>query len=274
MLYRPLFWTAFWCEDWLAAARYRGATRVLVSSASAKTAFTLAYCMSKRAAAAVVGAPDDALAGLKVVGLTSSRNLAFTRGLGLYDEVVTYDDVESTSALRASDEEKWIYADVASSSALNARIFARLGTALVGGITLGMSTVGPADAASSGAVQSGTNTALATSAALSTPVGPAASAPGPAPSGGAVKMESFFMVEWLAIRRREWSTNRIVEMQATAWRDLMRDCPAWVRIERVYGGEAVRAAYEEVVSGKVGPERGFVWSMWNGEESGKIVARL
>ena len=79
MLYRPLFWTSFWAEDWLFTAPtmpYNGAAAILISSASAKTAFCLAYLVQK------CNQP-----GVTVIGLTSKRNLALTKGLGLYAAV-------------------------------------------------------------------------------------------------------------------------------------------------------------------------------------------
>ena len=86
MLYRPLFWTSFWAEDWLFTAPampYNGAATILVLSTSAKTAFCLVYLVQKR------NQP-----GVMVIGLMSKRNLAFTKGLGLYATVHTYDDVK------------------------------------------------------------------------------------------------------------------------------------------------------------------------------------
>ena len=86
MLYRPLFLTSFWAEDWLfiaPAMPYNGAAAILVLSASTKTTFCLTYLVQKR------NQP-----GVTVIGLTSKRNLAFTKGLGLYATVHTYDDVE------------------------------------------------------------------------------------------------------------------------------------------------------------------------------------
>ena len=86
MLYWLLFWTSFWAGDWLFTAPampYNGAAAIVVSSASAKTAFCLAYLVQK------CNQP-----GVMVIGLTLKRNLAFTKGLGLYAVVHTYDDVE------------------------------------------------------------------------------------------------------------------------------------------------------------------------------------
>jgi hypothetical protein len=78
MLFRPLFMTAFLLDDFLADNAFFGARAVLLSSASSKTAFGLAFLLHRRAAG-------------EVVGLTSAANAPFVRGLGCYDRVVTYD---------------------------------------------------------------------------------------------------------------------------------------------------------------------------------------
>src|SRR5882762_5192718 len=84
MLYRPLFWTSYWCEDWMFSSKYRGANQILISSASSKTAFCLAYLIKKRIA-------KGDLSNATLTGITSKRNLGFTKGLHLYDEVLEYD---------------------------------------------------------------------------------------------------------------------------------------------------------------------------------------
>ena len=99
-LFRPLYVTAFLLDDWLASTSYFGATRVLVTSASAKTAFSLATLLSKRGS----GRP-------KIVGLTSAKNRPFVEGLGVYDEVRLYDDVatlpiERTVSIDVAGNEK------------------------------------------------------------------------------------------------------------------------------------------------------------------------
>ena len=53
----------------------------MLSSASSKTAFGLAHLLHASGN------------GIKVIGLTSARNVAFVKSLGCYDEVVTYDHV-------------------------------------------------------------------------------------------------------------------------------------------------------------------------------------
>ncbi len=78
MLLRSLFLTAFAIDDFVAEARDCG--RVLLSSASSKTAAGAAFLLSRRP-------------GLEVVGLTSPANLDYVQGLGCYDLVLPYEAV-------------------------------------------------------------------------------------------------------------------------------------------------------------------------------------
>jgi Protein of unknown function (DUF2855) len=77
-LFRPLFVTGFLIDDFLEERAFFEARRVILSSASSKTALGLAKCLRDRG-------------GVEVVGLTSERNAAFVRKTGYYDRVVSYD---------------------------------------------------------------------------------------------------------------------------------------------------------------------------------------
>ncbi len=79
-LLRGLFLTGWLAEDYFADNDWFGARRVLVLSASSKTAISFARCAAARS-------------GITVIGVTSAGNQAFTQALGCYDEVVTYDDM-------------------------------------------------------------------------------------------------------------------------------------------------------------------------------------
>ncbi|KAF8584666.1 hypothetical protein K439DRAFT_1410904 [Ramaria rubella] len=235
MLYRPLFWTSFWAEDWLFTAPktpYNGGRTIVISSASAKTAFCLAYLVKERHHPGTI-----------VVGLTSKGNIAFTKSLGLYDTVFTYDDIETALGINDS---KWLYVDVAGNDALNARLWKTIGSSLVRNISLGLTNLSPA-------VQ---NTYVM-------PVsGVTRSATSP-PSTVVPPVELFFMPEWLAERRRMLGALSIFEMQRKAWTALMQDCKAWIVLERTWGAEEVRKEYEEMVQGHFGPEKGMIWSLWD-----------
>ncbi|KAF0187318.1 MAG: hypothetical protein FD124_376 [Alphaproteobacteria bacterium] len=77
-LFRPLFVTGFLIDDFLDESGFFGARRVMLSSASSKTALGLAKCLKDRA-------------GVEVIGLTSARNAEFVRKIGYYDRVVSYE---------------------------------------------------------------------------------------------------------------------------------------------------------------------------------------
>ncbi|KAI5120322.1 hypothetical protein M0805_000382 [Coniferiporia weirii] len=288
MLYRPLFWTAFWCVDWLAASAFRGGvTRFLVSSASSKTAFCFAYLIRRQFARDGDG---DASRGLSIVGLTSTKHVGFTSGLGLYDRVLEYGalpalfESESASASREGERKGWIYADVAGNDALNERIrtsfCSERGARLVAQISLGLTNLSPGAPAGSSASWTA-NASLLDAAQRPAISGPASTTPAVEGAAAAATAapdlpapESFFMPEWLVLRRAQLSPAEIGEMQAAAWAALLRDGRAWVRVERLWGGEdgrTVACAYKEVVRGAVGPERGLVWSMWGEDGSGANV---
>jgi len=82
----PLYATSFCLHDFMVDQNWFGIGRgqegqVIIPSASSKTAIGLAYALA-----------DDADAPASV-GLTSSANLAAVKALGLYDSVLTYDDL-------------------------------------------------------------------------------------------------------------------------------------------------------------------------------------
>ncbi|THH32433.1 hypothetical protein EUX98_g1786 [Antrodiella citrinella] len=254
MLYRPLFWTSFWCEDWLFHGfnqRYRDAKRFIITSASAKTAFALAYCIKRRAA------KESELAGVKIIGLTSKKNLEFTKNLHLYDSVFEYSSFSDN--LDVSGKEKWIFADVAGNDDLNNRIlrhFVASGAKdkLITAIQLGLTTLAPAATSKAKSVNLMTLPETTTTS----------SKVGAAPQDDELKLEPFFTVEWLAHRRaHSLSVAQIAVMQAEAWGALMEDGKNWVRIERIYGAEKVKTEYERIRREGFGPDIGQIWSLWD-----------
>ena len=85
VLLRGLFLTGFLAEEFFAdgggsGESYFGTPRVIVLSASSKTAIGFAQRAAMRD-------------GLEVVGVTSAGNREFVERLGYYDQVVTYDEV-------------------------------------------------------------------------------------------------------------------------------------------------------------------------------------
>ena len=81
-LLQPLFVTSFLIAEQLVDNRFYGASTVVLSSASSKTALGTAFMLK-----------DEP--GVEVVALSSSRNAGFIDGLGFYRGSVNYDDVAS-----------------------------------------------------------------------------------------------------------------------------------------------------------------------------------
>jgi len=104
-LLRPLFITSWLIDDFLEDQQFFGARRLLLSSASSKTAYGTAFQLAQRA-------------GLEVIGLTSPGNAAFCESLGCYHRVVTYDALES----EIDGATPGIYIDFAGSVGLRQRI--------------------------------------------------------------------------------------------------------------------------------------------------------
>ena len=114
ILYRPLFITSLMLDDFLADNGFFGATTILMSSASSKTAYATAFCLQRREQRP------------KVVGLTSAGNVGFTADLGCYDEVVAYDDVPGIAA-----DGPAVYADFAGNQGLRLQLHEQFGDQLV-----------------------------------------------------------------------------------------------------------------------------------------------
>ena len=87
MLLRVLFMTGWLIDDFLGDNAFFDSEAVVILSASSKTGFSLAHCLSGRKESRP-----------RVIGLTSSGNREFTSGLGCYDEVLTYDEVGKLDA--------------------------------------------------------------------------------------------------------------------------------------------------------------------------------
>jgi hypothetical protein len=91
MLLRPLFMTSFLIEDFISDNDHFGARRVLIASASSKTALGVAFAFREKR-----------YPGLEIVALTSRRNRAFVESTGYYDRAVAYDEIGALDAATPS----------------------------------------------------------------------------------------------------------------------------------------------------------------------------
>ncbi|RYY89307.1 MAG: DUF2855 family protein, partial [Comamonadaceae bacterium] len=134
-LLRPLFPTSWLIDDFLAEQQFVGARRILLSSASSKTAWGTALQLRERD-------------GIEVVGLPSPANRAYCESLGCYTRVVTYDALDTLDP-----DTPTVYVDFAGNAGLRRAIHERLaglrydcavGAAHVGELGGGRDLPGPA----------------------------------------------------------------------------------------------------------------------------------
>ncbi|MBL8310491.1 MAG: DUF2855 family protein [Burkholderiales bacterium] len=116
---RPLFATSFLLDDFLADNAFFGATRVVLSSASSKTAYGTAARLAARG-------------GIEVIGLTSPANAGFVRSLECYTQVQTYDQLGTLDPAVRS-----VYCDFAGNAALRAQFHEHCGDALAYSCSIG-----------------------------------------------------------------------------------------------------------------------------------------
>jgi len=214
-LLRPLFMTSFLIDDFLADNGFFGARQVLVSSASSKTAYGLGHCLARRRGEA--GAATT-------VGLTSPANVAFTRRLGCYDSVVTYDDVAALPADVTS-----VYVDMSGNAALRSTIHMHWQDRLAYSCSVG-----------------GTHWQE---------LGGGRGLPGPRPT-------LFFAPAQAKKRADEWGPAVLQARLAEAWHAFVgvvgnRE-PPWLRVVAGRGRQAVASTYLDLLDGKVPPDEGRI----------------
>lgn len=110
-IYRPLYMTSFILADYLRDNAFFGARRIILSSASSKTAYGTAFNL----------AGDD----IEVVGLTSPGNAGFVDETGFYDRVLDYGDVSDLPP-----GEPAVYVDFAGNRPLRGEIHTHFGEQL------------------------------------------------------------------------------------------------------------------------------------------------
>jgi len=210
MLLRPLFFTSYLIDDFLGEASLFGASMALLSSASSKTASGLAYLLARRE-------------GVEVVGLTSARSAEFTRGLGVYDHVVSYDELDALPEGRA------VYVDMAGDADVRAAVHAHYGDQLTHS-----AVVGATHHDRMGAVPD--------------------SLPGPRPT-------FFFAPDRAAKRSSDWGRDGLEQRLADAWRPYVEWTGGWLEVVHERGPEALQAAYLELLDGRIDPARAHVLTL-------------
>lgn len=212
-LLAPLHITSFCLYDALRDNDWHGAGQVLIASASSKTSLGLAFGLARDN-----NAPP-------IIGLTSSRNLQFVEGTGLYDQVIAYD------ALDRLPERASVLVDMAGNRALVAGLYQRLGDLLRYRYNVGI-THWQDSAPTPGEKQRA-----------------------PATSGDA---EMFFAPKYVLDRVKEWGAGEFDRRSKAYVADAACATFGWMSVERRPGLAALEKAYPDFVDGSWPPEKGLV----------------
>jgi Protein of unknown function (DUF2855) len=202
MLLRPLFFTSWLIDDFLRESEIFGAETVILSSASSKTASGLAFLLSRD------GGPE-------VLGLTSSRSADYTRSIGVYDEVLTYEQLDSLPQGRA------VYVDMAGDAAVREAIHIHFANDLAHS-----SVVGATHHDAMGGVPD--------------------SLPGPRPT-------FFFAPDRVVRRSADWGRPGLEQRLAEAWRPYVEWTDGWLKVSHGEGPDAIRDAYLDLLDGRIDP---------------------
>lgn len=212
----PLLFTGYVIGDYLADNDGFGARQVLIGSASSKTGIGAAHHVKTLAAGPV-----------ELIGLTSPGNIAFCEGLGVYDRVVAYADVETLDASVPT-----VFIDMAGDGGLTTRLHQHFGEQMKASIGVGL-THWQARAGQAG----------------------------PPPEGlPGAKPEFFFAPAQIAKRQADWGPGVLDKRMLEANLAFLPVMARHLRIERGDGADAVKAAYAAMVSGRTPADVGVVLS--------------
>ena len=211
MVYRPLFTTSFLLDDFLASNAFFNARQIILTSASSKTSLGLAWLLKARR--------DD---GLIVIGLTGAGNHAFVSGTGCYDQVFTYDQVNSLSRTPS------VIVDMAGNRNTLAAVHDWLDADLKYSCQVG---------ATHWQALRGTTTMA-----------------GPRPT-------PFFAPGHIEQRRSQWGAGGMEAALGQVWQPFVDAAVRWIDIQYGVGRQAVDAAWAEVVSGRNSPSVGHILSV-------------
>lgn len=211
MLLMPLYATSFCLYDFLQDNDYFHASQIIIPSASSKTAIGLAYALKADAKLRVC------------VGLTSTGNRSRVEALGLYDEVVTYDDLTAIDATQAT-----VIVDMSGNGTVLSDLHALLGdnmkyTSNVGVTHYNENEMGPHFIRERSAM--------------------------------------FFAPAHIQKRTHEWGPGEFEKKAYQFWHEASIKSREWLNMERHDGMDALAGVFSLLLVGKVAPDKGIIVSL-------------
>jgi hypothetical protein len=210
MVLYPLFATSFLLADFSADNDFFGASHVILTSASSKTASGTAFVLKRMQAD-----------GIRVIGLTSERNREYVEGLGYYDEVHTYPDIDN---LPQTDS---LLLEFSGNAEVIGKIHRRLGDHLKYSCRIGTAHFGGNFEDDGGPL------------------------PGPKP-------EVFFAPSQIQKRYKDWGPEEYAKRFGGHWVAFIGASRDWLTFEKCRGLEGADAAFQRFLDGTADANVGYV----------------
>jgi Protein of unknown function (DUF2855) len=213
MLFGPLFKTGFLIEAMFRREGWFEAQNLIMTSASSKTSMGLA------------SVAKDLSPNIRRIGMTSSGNVDFVRGTGLYDDVIAYDEVDSLPKTAS------VSVDFAGNSGLLRSIHEALGDALKYSCLVGATHVDARGANSAG--------------------GGGSAMPGPKPI-------LFFAPDHAVATVQELGPKGFGEAVGRSWKNFLGVVDGVVAIDQQDGLNAAATAFVDTLEGRTDPQKGII----------------
>ncbi len=208
-LFRPLFTTSFLIDDFMADNDFFGGQNIILTSASSKTAIGLAALLAQR----------KRESKLNIIGLTSTGNMNFVRGLGYYDSVLSYDQVHQLANDKAS-----VIVDFSGNAQLQENLQSHLGSQLVYNCLVGM-----VDWTQRGGAKS-----------------------------AATNGKFFFAPSQAVKRNKEWGVAGFQQRIGMAWIKFTSQIGNWMTVKEADGVDELAQLYLPMLEGKMDPKVGHI----------------
>ncbi len=208
MIFQPLFGTSFLIEAMFAKENWFGADTLVMTSASSKTSLALAHVARAKA-------PQ-----IRRIGLTSAGNTDFVTKSGLYDEVLSYDEIGTLAGRNA------VSVDFAGNAAVLRAIHEALGDGLKYSCLVGATHVDARGQSS-------------------------APLPGPAPI-------LFFAPDHMNAAVKEMGFDAFTASYNGAWRDFLVSTDDFMTVDERHGLGEAEAAFLSTLKGGAAPDQGIV----------------
>lgn len=211
-LVRGLFLTGYLADGYLDSNGWFGADHVVVLSASSKTAIGFADCASRHD-------------GLTVVGVTSPGNVDFVTDLGIYDSVVTYDEV---AACVPGDASAAVVVDMAGNGTTLNALHDALGDRIAYSMVVGRTHH---------------------------------DAPPASPTSGPVPQMFFAPTALAEMGSKGIDVEAFQAAMSEALHGFVDRSRTWLTVEHRYGADAAAETWREVYGGRVAPSIGRIVSL-------------